>query len=452
VVSFWAADEAISLAEFWGVASAAIDSTTVHSIDDRANVVHVMNVYEARQWNVSALFVCGMSDRDFPRQQAQNLLFPDADIDRLNAAGIRLRKGSDQEREEEWLFESLASRASTRLFLSFPEHDAGGKSIQPSRFLRQDWKREPALLCRPEPAVAAAVPGAAGRIGSSLLHAEIARIHQSISLTTLEDLAQCRFKFFGGRTLHLKTAPDRPEDRLTPRVTGSILHVTLERWLADKSRDFVDIFEEAFEEMCREEHLPPGFRLEVERIRSREVAERVSAQDLWKPDSSEAEVPLTMNFDMASIDARIAVNCRIDRLDRFGNDCVIVDYKSSKTANVEKLVTSRTRLQGPLYALAVRENLHLNPVAMVYWAVREDKHFGWGNVPGAGAIEGLQPMPENWANDAKIRTIERLSGFLAGQVHAHPEEEDQCRWCDFRNACRVEQGALVTIATGGQNG
>jgi ATP-dependent helicase/DNAse subunit B len=449
VKSFWPASEPISLAEFWRVASAAVDSTSVNSIDDRANVVHVMNVFEARQWNISALFVCGMNDRDFPRQQAQNSLFPDADLDRLNAAGMVLRKGSDQERDEQWLFESLTSRASDNLFLSFPEHDSGGKSIQPSRFLSPAWNREAATLCSPEPRVPAAIPGTIGRISPSVLHAEMARLHESISLTTLEDLAQCRFKFFGGRTLYLKTAPDRPEDRLTPRVTGSILHKTLERWLADKSRNFVDIFEEAFEEMCHEEHLPAGFRLEVERMRSREVAQRVSAQDLWNPDSSEAEVPLTMTFEISSIGARVVVKCRIDRLDRFGGDCVIVDYKSSKTANVEKLVNSRTRLQGPLYALAVRENLHLNPVAMIYWAVREDKHFGWGEVPGTANPEGLRPMPENWANDAKVRTIERLSGFLTGQIHAHPEEEDQCRWCDFRNACRVEQGGFVTIATGG---
>ena len=451
VESFWNSSEPISLAEFWHVASIAVDATAIHSVDDRANVVHVLNAYEARQWNVATMFVCGMTDRDYPRQHPQNLLFLDSDIDLLNKAGVPLRKASDQEREEAWLFESLASRASESLLLSFPEHDSGGKSIQPSRFLDSVWKRETSMLCRPEALFAAAIPGSAGRIGSALLHAEMARLHESISLTTLEDLSQCRFKFFSGRTLYLKPAPERPEERLTARVTGSILHKTLERWLADKSRDFVEIFEEAFEDTCREEHLPAGFRLEVDRIWARDIARRVSAQDLWRPDSSEVELPLSMTFDVPPLDTPITIKCRIDRLDSFGDDCVIVDYKSSKAASVEKLVTSQTKLQGPLYALAVRENLHLNPVAMIYWAVREDKHFGWGAVPGVPNLEGMQPIPENWANDAKIRTIERLAGFLSGQVHAHPEEEDACRYCDFRNACRVEQEALLTVATGAQH-
>jgi RecB family exonuclease len=214
-------------------------------------------------------------------------------------------------------------------------------------------------------------------------------------------------------------------------VTGSILHAALERWLADKGRDFVEHFEAAFDDACRAEHLPAGYRLEVERIQFREIALRVSANDLWTPDSSDAEVDLALEFP-----GGVRVKGRVDRIDRFGNDCVIVDYKSSKTANVRKLVTSPTRLQGPLYALAARENLNLNPVAMVFWAVREDERYGWGEIPGAD-IE-LVPIPDNWTTDAKGRTIERLSGFLGGEVRAHPEETEPCRWCDFKAACRIE--------------
>jgi ATP-dependent helicase/DNAse subunit B len=180
-------------------------------------------------------------------------------------------------------------------------------------------------------------------------------------------------------------------------------------------------------------------------MRFREIARRVSANDLWSTDDSRPEVALTIGLP-----GGVTVTCRVDRIDVFPNgDCVIVDYKSSKTENVEKLVTSRTRLQGPLYALAAREGLNLNPVAMIFWAVRDDKRFGWGRIPGTN-LE-YQPMPENWAENARIRTIERLSGFLRGEVYARPEETEPCRWCDFRNACRVEQTALIAIE-GAQGG
>jgi ATP-dependent helicase/DNAse subunit B len=431
------ADTPIKLEDFWRVASGAIDTAVLHPIDDRANVVHVMNVYEARQWDVSALFVCGMTDRDFPHRHPPNLLFPDSDINQLRKAGIPLRKAADYEREEQWLFESLRSRASDSLFLSYADRDASGKSVQRSRLLLElDLQAESAPLCRPSSRIAAPSQGAVGRVGAPALQAEMARLHQSISMTALEDLAQCRFKFFSRKTLALKSAPERPDRRIHPRVTGSILHVALERWLADKGRNFVEHFEAAFDDACHVEHLPAGYRLEVERIQFREIARRVSANDLWTPDSSDAEVDLVLQFP-----GGIQAKGRVDRIDKFGSDCVIVDYKSSKKENVQKLVTSKTRLQGPLYALAAHENLNLNPVAMVFWAVREDQRYGWGKIPGTDLV--FEPMPETWTTDAKARTIERLSGFLAGEVHAHPEEAELCQWCDFKAACRVE--SLVGI-------
>lgn len=441
IAGFWSdPDQPVPLEEFWRVGADAVQSTVIQSVDDRANVVHVMSVYEARQWDLAALFVCGMTDRDFPRQHPQNLLFPDSDIDRLHAAGIRLRKAADQDREEGWMFDSLRTRATTSLFLTLPEKDATGKSVQRSRLLLDfNGPIERAKSCIPVPGFAAEPPVTVGRVDSPALQSAMAELHRRISLTALEDLAQCRFRFFAGRTLALQGPPDRPGDRLTPRVTGSILHVALERWLADKDRDFVELFEIAFDEMCRKERLPAGYQLEVERMQFREIARRVSANDLWTPDASKAEVDLALEFP-----GGITVKCRIDRIDIFNdNDCVIVDYKSSRTASVQKLVSSSTRLQGPLYALAAREALNLNPVAMLYWAVREDERYGWGKIPGADIA--LQPMPENWANDARVRTIERLAGFLRGEVHARPEEAEQCRWCEFQTACRVEQQTVVMI-------
>jgi ATP-dependent helicase/DNAse subunit B len=376
-----------------------------------------------------------MTDRDFPRQHSQNLLFPDSDVERLRAAGVPLRRASDEQREEEFLFESLKTRATTSLLLTVPAKDASGKSVQRSRWLL-DFRgaTESARPCIPEPRFIAEISRRAGRVNSAELHAAMADLHKQISLTRLEDLAQCRFKFFAGKTLLLKGAPDRPGERLTARVTGSILHDALERWLADKERPFVDLFELAFDDACRKDRLPAGYKLEVERMQFREIARRVSANDLWDAESR-PEVGLTLEFP-----GGITVTCRVDRIDIFpNNDCVIIDYKSSKTARVQELVSSRTRLQGPLYALAAREKLGLNPVAMIYWAVREDERHGWGSIPGT-TLEYL-PNPPNWEEDARIRTIERLSGFLQGAVHEHPEEPDKCRWCDYRNACRVDQYA-----------
>ncbi len=441
-VAFWREqDRTIPLDEFWRIAEAAVESAVLQPGDERGDVVHVMNVYEARQWDIASLFVCGLADPDFPRRHPRNLLFSPSEIDLLHSAGIPLHTADDQNREEEWLFESLRTRATDSLFLSCPRSDATGKGVTPSRFIqRLRPTAEPASLCRPLPAFETPDFGVAGRLDSPPLLGQMAALHKQISPTALEDLAQCRFKFFAGRTLALADKPDRPGERLQPRITGTILHEALDRWLADTNRDFVELFEEVFAESCYKNHLPPGYRLEAERILNRKIARKVSANDKWKPESSESEVKLTLDFP-----GGIAVNCRIDRIDRFaGGDCAIVDYKSSKTENVKKLVHDGTRLQGPLYSLAVREHKHLNPVAMVYWAVRDDELYGWGAIPNYDAK--FDPMPANWATEARARAIERLSGYLAGTVEARPENPQQCRWCDFNRTCRIEQQrALVKI-------
>ncbi|MGD1069186.1 MAG: PD-(D/E)XK nuclease family protein [Bryobacteraceae bacterium] len=445
---FWV-DEAqqVTLSEFWHVAAEAVEAASIHIPDDRRDVVHVMSVYEARQWDVCTLFVCGVTDRDYPKRNAPNLLFPDGEIDALYKSGIRLRKASDLDREEEELFASLRSRARDSLVLSYPEHDAAGKSVSSSRFLAEQCPlpHGRGSVCKPELAVNRVHAGREGRIEAPALLTALAGLHPRISLSRLEDLAQCRFKFFAGQTLGLRERPERPEERLHAGVTGLILHKALEAWLnVQREGEFVAQFEAAFDDMCRQIHLPPGYRLEVERMNYREIARRVSAyKEPWTPESSQAEVELTLDFP-----GGITVAGRVDRIDRLNDrDCIIVDYKSSKVANVEKLVKSEVKLQGPLYALAARERLNLNTIAMMYVAVREDKPFGWGAVPGAD-LELLE-MPPRWMEDARDRSIARLADFLSGAIQPAPAEPDQCKWCDFKGACRVEQGQMVTIGARG---
>jgi ATP-dependent helicase/DNAse subunit B len=446
-VAFWPDQEAaIPLEAFWHVAREAVDGASLHVPDERRDVVHVMNVQEARQWDVSALFLCGMTDRQFPRRHPQNLLFPDPDIDAVRKAGFPLlRKAADHDKDEFVLWEALRTRAQDWLILTCAEHDAGGRGAQRSRFL-DDYEAQPAKLCQSKPPLPPETRGLEGRIDSADLQTTLAGLHQRIGLTSLEDLLQCRFKFFAGRTLGLKPRPERPQERLQPKTLGLIMHEALEAWLnQNRQGDFVELFEQAFEKMVHEKHLPPGYRLEVERINYRAIARKVNATEQWTPVSSHAEVELAMDFP-----GGIKVVCRVDRIDRMSDtDCIILDYKGGKTARVEQMVESQVKLQGPLYALAVREQLQLNTIAMMYLAVREDKRFGWGEVPGADL--GLKPVPPNWIDDARERSVERLNSFLGGAVQADPAEPENCQWCDYLHACHVEERQALVMIAGARN-
>lgn len=424
--NFWPSDTPpVSLAQFHAVVSDALDTTGIQIPDNRRNVVHVMSAFEARQWQVEALFVCGMTARDYPRAAGPNLLFPDG------VPGIPLRTAAEEERDEELLFASLKTRASRTLILTTSERDSAGQTIVPSRHFTDVESTARAVASAPLATNLPHEPGVPGVIGATALPI-LAAQHRTVSLTALEDLAKCRFRFFAGRTLNLKGVPERPNDRLSASVLGLIIHEAMEAWLADRTRDFVTLFETSFDEFCRKRNLQPGYKLEVERVQLRRIARRVSETVQWPVVSSETEVDCSLDFP-----GGITVTCRVDRIDDIGNgDCVIIDYKAGKTANVKKLVERETSLQGPLYALAVREKKHLNPVAMVFLAVREDKIFGWGTIPESGL--DLIPTPPDWIDSARDRTITRLQSYLAGDVHVGPTNADDCTWCDFKQTCRVE--------------
>ena len=435
-VAFFAEPErAVTLADYWRVASSVIANTVFQIPDDRADVVHVMSVHEARQWDLDALLVCGLTDHDFPRREAANLFFPDA------ALFLDARRGDG---DEQALFEALCTRASEALVLTYPTHDAAGKSVERSRFLADIAVPERA---RPvAPAIPArAMPGRTGCIVDPAKVAELAQLHRSTSMSSLKDLADCRFKFFAHKSLGLKAPPDRPADRLQARLTGTILHKALEVWQKDRTRDFVQLFDEAFAAACIEEHLPPGYRLEVKRLEFREIAASVSATEQWRYDSSEVEVPLEIELSVG-----VTVSTRIDRLDIIGDDCIIVDYKSGKTSTIKQDLESESHLQGPLYALAARERRGLNPIAVVFWAVRDDERHGWGSIPGApdSVNASLREMPANWAVEARAAIEQRLVEFFGGNVAVQPRSPAACQWCDFAHVCRVEQQQLIAITAG----
>ncbi len=442
---FFAPDSgAVTLDQFHTVVNDIVESATMQIPDRRRNVVHVLSAFEARQWQVQTLFICGMTARDYPRPAVQNLLFSDSDIDRLRSTGIPLRTSAEEERDEEQLFDVLRTRASQNLILTVSTHDAGGKTIVPSRHFSDTVNRETSRLCAPAARFEPVLTGVEGFISTPLLPG-LAEQHHSISVTGLEDLAKCRFRFFSGRSLKLRSVPERPDERLQAREQGSIFHSAMEIWLADRTRDFVELFEQTFDDFCRKHNVPPGYRLEVTRIESRRIARKVNGSIRWPALHSELESDCSLELAKG-----VTMTCRVDRIDHLGEgDCVIVDYKSGKVKNVDRLVESETSLQGPLYAFAVREKKNLNPVAMVFLAIREGKTLGWGTIPEA-SFE-LMPMPENWIDNARDRIISRLQSFLAGDVHAEPTSPDDCTWCDFKGACRIEtrparQTEIVKIA------
>src|SRR5262249_25631847 len=85
----------LPLEEFWRTASAVLRLTPLRTADRRRDAVHVLSAYEARQWELPVVFVCGLNEKVFPRAHAQNPVIPDAVRVRLKRAGIHLRTSGE---------------------------------------------------------------------------------------------------------------------------------------------------------------------------------------------------------------------------------------------------------------------------------------------------------------------------------------------------------------------
>jgi len=111
----------------------------------------VLSVFEARQWELPVVFICGLAEQQFPKRHAQEPLFPDSVRQRLAQSGIRVRTAGELEREEKFLFELAATRATGALTMSYAETDARGVRNLPSQFLSGVVERC-VYLARPRPA------------------------------------------------------------------------------------------------------------------------------------------------------------------------------------------------------------------------------------------------------------------------------------------------------------
>jgi ATP-dependent helicase/DNAse subunit B len=127
----------VSLDEFWTAAAAVLRLSPLRVADHRRNVVHVLSVFGARQWELRMVFICGLAEQQFPKRHSQDPLFPDAVRQRLVQSGIRIRTAAELEREERFLFEVARTRATGSLTLSFAEADSRGARNIPSQFLTE---------------------------------------------------------------------------------------------------------------------------------------------------------------------------------------------------------------------------------------------------------------------------------------------------------------------------
>jgi ATP-dependent helicase/DNAse subunit B len=429
----------IDIEAWWTAVKKVLRLSSLRVPDGRRNVVHVLSAKEAREWSLPVVFVCGMVEKQFPRVHPPDPFFSDAARCRLHTAGIRVRTAAEFELEERALFESILDGASMLVALSWPEFDGRGETNLKSLFL--DELMLPATSARnvrpPLPERVSVSP--APRIADPTVLPLLRQKNATVSPSGLEMYLQCPFQYFAGKTLRLDTAPPRPEHRLDFLTQGIIVHEVLRQWW-EQPQDITALFERIFAETLAEKHVPFGYHTERLRNQMLDDLQRFTRDSSWQRGVFQSRTEL--EFELPIEDT--IVKGRIDRLDTSPDGkAYVIDYKYSAPANVKKKRKDASLLQAPIYLLAARDFFHTKPDGMFYVGVKSELvYVGWSHTP---LLDSL-PLPENWLANTRQRTLDLVAEIRAGRVEPHPADAEDCRFCDYRDACRIESAATVAWA------
>ena len=460
-----AAEEAASLLSLSGETRASFSAylqalefvlrrTSTSIADRRRNVVHVLSIFEARQWELPVVFVPGLVEGQFPSRAERGLFFNETDRERLRRRGIALRSAEERDAEERLLFRVASTRAREKLFLSYARLDEQGRPLLRSFLLGSEKKNDRVLLPvrLREPAPDYTVPGVSHLL-SPELRRWVAAGHESFSPTSLERFLQCPFQYFALRTLGLEEPPLAPEKRLDARVEGSIVHRTLAQWSHDRSRPVSDVLREVFEQERVHYGVLPGFQALAAFCRLEQDIKRFcgekAAGAIPEATSRDYEANFQYLVERGGEDDFL-IRGRIDRYEVLGQDyAFVVDYKYSRGERIRKLVEDYDQgssIQGPLYLLGLEQELGLRPAGMQFWGLRgEVTRRGWivkGRCPEA-LIQGkdIEVSENNFRgilHQGLERATQAVDEIRAGRIEVAPRDRDECNSrCHFRDLCRI---------------
>ncbi len=467
-------------------------STGEGPLPDRVSIASPEGV-RARRY--AAVFVCGLQAGEFPRTPLAEPFLSDADRRALAAAsGLVLPTRDDELERERHLFYVCASRAERTLTLSSRfsdengnpalrsflvddvaelfdpslERDAARRSLSDVTWdaaaapTAAEWRRATASAGpRHEPA-------APDRLANAEVLAEIGGDGRSYSAAALESYADCPVKWLVERVLRPSELEPDPE----PLVRGSYAHDVLEQ-------TYRQLREESGSARVTRRSLPAAERILIDALAAKAPRYRISPKetrfrtavrklefDLLRHLAREADAGgdyepdrLELSFGMDGSELPplrlepegVSILGRIDRVDVSGEEAVVRDYKTGRTAYPVARWQEDHRLQVALYMLAVRELLGLVPVAGLYVPLAGPKPRPRGLVRGDRTAEvGGDLVARDTRTDAEVedeltraraRVGELAARMRAGEMSPCPE---RCAWnggCSYPSICRLDPPA-----------
>jgi ATP-dependent helicase/DNAse subunit B len=434
----------ITLNDFWQHFEAALELKELRLPDHRRDVVHVFDVFEARQWELPVVFVCGMNERHFPQYHREDPLLNDA---ARRKAG--LKTSGELQREERSLFHLATARATGRTVVSYARFDEKGDATLPSFFIDDLLASNKAVPCdfRVRPRPSRTVTGLTNDrpIQDPELLKRLATTHLTLSPSSVERFLQCPFQFFADRTLRLRPRPAAPRDRLDALVQGSIIHAAIAALEAMPLLGAA-VFDHEFEAEIAKLRIPSGYRTEAVRLEMLRnfttfLAERSVSMGFGPGWPARVEEKFRI-----ALTPHLSVRGRIDRLEVGPNgEALVIDYKYSAPNRIRDHVKNQDKgevVQAGLYLLAAVKEFGLTPAGMLYCGLKKEVEWGGWHVP----LAGLEKIGECCTRDrlgeltdaAAATTVAVSQSIASGEIGVRPADERKCAWCDYRDICRIE--------------
>ena len=287
------------------------------------------------------------------------------------------------------------------------------------------------------------------------------------SATELERFADCSSAWLFERVVDPKRIDAEPD----PILRGQVVHTALNRFYSalprelDAERVTLDNVDAALQlvRRCLDDALESGVRLDLTELQAAELRHTLLADlEGFIRDEAASEVAfvprkLEVSFgsDRAAPELQrglelgdgIWLSGKIDRIDvdPYSARGIVQDYKSGKGAHSARDIDRELRLQIPLYVLALRDLVGVEPLGGVYRALAGRRitrgmlrESAREDLPGFARDDYLDEE-SFWAQveSARARASANALRIRAGDVQHDPKGDGCPSWCDLWPMCRV---------------
>jgi ATP-dependent helicase/DNAse subunit B len=287
------------------------------------------------------------------------------------------------------------------------------------------------------------------------------------SATELERFADCSSAWLFERVVDPKRIDAEPD----PILRGQVVHTALNRFYSalprelDAERVTLDNVDAALQlvRRCLDDALESGVRLDLTELQAAELRHTLLADlEGFIRDEAASEVAfvprkLEVSFgsDRAAPELQrglelgdgLWLSGKIDRIDvdPYSARGIVQDYKSGKGAHSARDIDRELRLQIPLYVLALRDLVGVEPLGGVYRALAGRRitrgmlrESAREDLPGFARDDYLDEE-SFWAQveSARARASANALRIRAGDVQHDPKGDGCPSWCDLWPMCRV---------------